>query len=511
MLKPLAQIIATFLAIGATFLAAYLIYLYSSRANIDEKIQIEGSEIATNLRSAPTYKNLFSSSVLGDSLIKKYQTKYPNESRLHIFEKIASDLVGAGVFNKEDSLNMLSAAEFGRVKDYIIGRVYFWLVETSMDYLVPEEVYWPGRGHVKRLNYPPATSQTELFPFGPLGVEQWTSDFQVILNYLDFLHTHKEFFLNDIEQFIEKSDDDLKNLYSKFDYKNWLLGMEKVLITIETHNYRVQSLLRLKKSYSIKERLPNLKWIIVLGIGCFILGIAIPLVFLAFNFEHIPTTINLVIGIAAFAFLIGGVFMLGKDVMSAQKSEVYIKYFMPLKKQLIKYNTRNQLIVFDVAIVNQIIKLYENNEIELSKELKKLLKQYRDTVNKSNTCSEQIAEILAKEIKQSEMLRTYVAEPLSGGQTVDILSPLWADLRKSFFEKLHESSDNFIVQQNYERMTIDVFKIKSPPTKEQKSEIEREINRIYDKYSALPDFQFCTSKRNTLDTLRNKLIEKIKD
>lgn len=54
MIKTLPDIITPFLALGITLLIAYLIYLYSSQANIDEKIQLEGSEIAIELKKAST-------------------------------------------------------------------------------------------------------------------------------------------------------------------------------------------------------------------------------------------------------------------------------------------------------------------------------------------------------------------------------------------------------------------------------------------------------------------------
>lgn len=507
MLRTLTQIIATFWAIGATFIAAYLVYLYSSSTNIEEKIHMEGLEIFNVLRSAPTYKNSFGSTILEASLLKQYKAKYPDKSRVYIYERIASDLFVASAFDDDESRDMLSAGEWGKPHGHIVGRTFFWIIEKSVDHLVPEEVYWSGRRHTGTLSLPPDTTQAALFPVGPIAVEQWVHDSKIIVNYLKFLFPLKEkLFIPDLEQFIEKSEDGAKKLYKNDDYANWLSEMERAISLIDIHNSRVNSLLLLKESYSIEKRLPNLKWILFLGIGAFIAGIILPLILLAFHNEFIPTTVNLVIGACALTFLIGGIFLIGKDVMSYHRNEYHIKYFEPFKKQLINYNARNELIVFDVTLANKIIQLIENKVIKQPKDFTKILKEYRNAINVSNSCSERSVDILSDEIRRSIVLKSYSAEPLAGGRSINILSPLWPETRKSLLEALSKLDANFIIQADYEGMTIDIFKIKTPGTKERSNELISEINRIYNEFSNLQELQSCMAKRENLEKLRNTLI-----
>ena len=178
-MKTLPQIIATFLAVGATFIAAYLIYLYSAQANIDEKIQIKGIEISNLLKSAPTYRLRFWNP--GFYLLKEYRKKYPKKSLVLLYHSIANDLSSAVNFDNTDAVQRLSSFEKGNLKGPVLGRIWLRLMENSMDYLAPPEVWWPSKGHLLGgSSLPKSTEQAELFPFGPLGVEKWSNDFKII-------------------------------------------------------------------------------------------------------------------------------------------------------------------------------------------------------------------------------------------------------------------------------------------------------------------------------------------
>ena len=59
MIKILPQIVGTFLAIGCTFIAAYMIYIVSTQTSIDEKIQNEGALISSIFEDYPKRRNPF--------------------------------------------------------------------------------------------------------------------------------------------------------------------------------------------------------------------------------------------------------------------------------------------------------------------------------------------------------------------------------------------------------------------------------------------------------------------
>lgn len=506
MMKILPQIVTTFLAVGATFIAAYLIYLYSSQANIDEKIQIKGSKIVSLIKKAPTYKLGFLSNDL--NLVNNYREKYPNKSLIFIYEKISNDLISAHLFKNKDSIDRLASFK----TDNPMGpTVWLYLMQKSVHYLSPSEIWWPGRGFVQAQgSLPPTPKQAELFPFGPLGVEKWSDDFQIIRNYTHFLYTYKDILLDDVQSFVNQIDESpQKERYKKINFAEWIENIENLLLDIDNENFHIQSLLRLKQRYLKEARLPNFSWITTLGILSFISGVAIPLIIIGLRIESsIPSTINIVIFITTFAFLIGSIVLVGKDVLSSHKSEVHIKYLLPLKKQLLDYkNLRNQREFYNYDIVNQLLE--EKKSLKLSPRLIDSLKNYRQMVVESNDCSDNVVNIISEAIKQSTVIKSYKADPQSGGQALSIISLFSLDDRKDFFEKLKEGSHTFIVQINYERHTKDIYKIKSPSNITQFKEIESEFNKIYDNFLKQEDIQSCISKRKTLGKYRDKLLVEI--
>lgn len=507
MLSTLTQIITTFLSIGATFLLAYIVYLYSTIANIDLNIRTEGQEIVSLLRSAPTYKSIFTS--LEVPPIQRYQTIYPDKNSLEIYQAIANDLASAAVFNNVESKNRLLAGKASKTHVHMIGNTFFWFVEESVDHLVAAGVYWPGRKHGTSSNLPPDTSQAELFPIGNIAVEQWVTESKTILNYLQFLFKAKDLFITDLEQYIEKSDVANKRIYKKYDHKKWISDMEEIVSKLEIHTSRISSLLQMKKMYSVNERLPHLKSIILLWVGTLILGIILPLALLAFSYEPGPTDVSLVIGAFAFIFLIGGVWLIEEDIISSPERANYIKYLDPFKKQLTDYKSNDKLLVFNLALTNEIIQLIDNKELKQPAEFAKNLKDYRDTVKASNVCSEKIAVKLSNEINQSVVLKSFVAKPVSGDQVVFIFKALWPEGRKDLLDRLSKFSMNFVII-GKESMGRDVyFKIKTPQTHQEVDELKQEICRIYDRYSASEEGKSCMTQRKNLEPLRDMLIKKI--
>jgi hypothetical protein len=512
MIKTLPSIIATFLSVGATFLAAYWIYLHTVQSNLEDKIQNRGSEIATQLKNAPTFKML----ALYDSyLLKEYQARYPEKPYISILEKIASDLISAGVFQNKEEMEQLSVIQKNNLQGPVIGRVFIWLIEKSLDFLSPPEINWPGRRRISSLTPPPQSNQEALYPYGHLGVEEWSNDFRRIKNYVDFLLIHKKTFLNDMNQFVaqlESKNNKFADLYKKYDYEVWLSEMEEAFTKIETQNLQVQSLLRLKTNYSISNRLPNIKWISVLGSLTFIFGIVVPLILASIKVESsVPSTVNIVLLVVSFTFLIGGIVLIGKDVLSIHKSEINnLRYLLPLKKQLTNYKEmKPQQEIFTYDIINQL--LTDEKSKKLPRKLLATIKIYRDTVVESNSCSEKIFEQLSDALMQNKTLETYKADPMSGGHVVSIISLFSKDSRQDMLDELRKPERNVIIQINYDRSVRDIFKIKAIDNNEDIKVIESELTKIYDKQYGNDQVKYCLSKRKSLEQYRNQLIAQINE
>ena len=80
MIKTLPQIVATILTLEVSFVAAYVIYLFSYQSNIDKKVSIEGHKIAAELLKADItgFPLRFFPE---NSLLNRYRELYPKESK----------------------------------------------------------------------------------------------------------------------------------------------------------------------------------------------------------------------------------------------------------------------------------------------------------------------------------------------------------------------------------------------------------------------------------------------
>jgi hypothetical protein len=508
MIKTLSQIVASFLALVIGFIVAYLIYLNSVQANIDEELQVKGSEIVSILKTAPIYKYEPYLYVSDFNLLMQYQDKYPDKSPVDIHEQIAQDLFNAIPFEQKDAIDRLAEFKEHNAKGPILGRIWINLIKNSVDNLAPGEVWWPGRGHVLASSgYPRSTEQTELFPFGPLGVEQWSNDFQAVKNNVDFLIYKKEYFLEDLQEFFKQSDEEwIKKRGRIFDFKGWIKEIEDVLLKIEKENNHIQSLLRLKKSYSLTNRLPNIRLIGLLNFLAFISGVVVPILFLCFKKDEneLSPSINLFIAGTTFIFLIGGTAFLIKDVAFPHKNEyVETKYLFTLRKQLIDdKNSHEQRVSFDYRILSHL--LSDKSTIDLPKELISLLEQYRKAVIDSNSCSEKMSRALSDDLSQSNILKAYKVK--ADGHTERIMDLMSLEKRRLFFEKTFNPFNIIPFEAEYGGFTRIVLTIRLPESVEQINQIKTEIDRVYNKHLESENGKDCISMRNSLKNTREKLM-----
>ncbi|HEX3034712.1 MAG TPA: hypothetical protein VHT73_06190 [Thermodesulfobacteriota bacterium] len=329
MLSLLAQIVTTFLAILATFLAAYGIYLISNQANIDAEIQKEGTEIVNKLQKAPIKKiPLLYHDI---DLYSSYKIQNPDLGGIDLLQKIARDLL----FEKD---KIVEIATEGNVSGKATGRVAFWLLQRSLDSLAPNKVYWPGRGGLITSSSR-SSEQESLFPFGPIGVKNWLQDFPKVNYVLKFLLLNKDIFLSDYKQFLAELDSPWKeqDYLHKFDYASWLNEMEDTVDSIENNYNNVSSLIRLKDNYSIKNRLSHLKWILALSVASFLLGVFLPLLTIGLEIEsEVPSIVNILFLLVNVIVIFGIIIQLGLDIsVSSHNKYAIYRYYISLRDQLL--------------------------------------------------------------------------------------------------------------------------------------------------------------------------------
>lgn len=513
MIKTLSQIVASFLALIIGFIVAYLIYLNSVQANIDEELQIRGSEIVSILKTAPIYKIEPYLYVSDSHLMMRYQDDYPDKSPIAIYEDIVQDLHSATFFGQQDTLfkdatNRLSAFKENNIKGPILGRIWINTIKELLNSLAPKDIWWPGRGHVlARSRYPQVTEQVALFPFGPIGVEQWSTDFQRVKNNVDFLIYQEDRFLPDLQEFFKHADEEwIKKKGRSFNFKGWIKEMEDVLSKIEKENNHIQSLLRLKKSYLLNNRVPNIRLIGLLNFLALISGVVIPVLFLCFKKDEneLSPCLNLLIASTTFIFLIGGTAFLIRDVAFPHNNDyIEVKYLSTLRKQLLDdKNSHEQRVSFDYRIVSHL--LSDKSTTDLPKELISLLEQYRKAVIDSNSCSEQMSKALSDDLLQSTILSANKSK--SGGHTERIWNLIPLERRKAFYEKLLVPISIISFEAEYGGFTRLALTIQLPDSVEQINEIKSEIDTILKKHTNSEEGKDCILKRNLLNNNRSKVL-----
>src|SRR4029434_517936 len=89
MMGVIAQIATTLIAVVLTLLAAYILFLSTSQANIDAEVQSEGARIVELLRKSPTYQVQIP--YLEMFLRQHYQQKHPELSGAALLYRIVFD------------------------------------------------------------------------------------------------------------------------------------------------------------------------------------------------------------------------------------------------------------------------------------------------------------------------------------------------------------------------------------------------------------------------------------
>lgn len=504
MISTLAQIITTFLAIMATFLAAYGIYLASTQANIDAEIQQGGAEIVNELQRAPVdkiplaYFDIF--------LLNHYRTKYPNLGGIDLFEKATTDLI------LSTDPSAMEIAEKGNIPGRVRGRVAFWVLMRALDYLAPGKVYWPGR-HGLITSSTSYTEQEFLFPFGPIGVKNWLEDFAKVQHIFKVILStvYRYFILEDYRQFLKELDSpwkEAKDLH-EFDYSKWLSEMEFTLDSIGKHYNRILILTRLKESYSIKNRIPHLSWILILSSFSFLLGILLPLGILGLGVESkVPQTVNLILLIVNMTLILGISIQLGLDIrVSSYKKFPIYRYYISLRDQLVNDQKKGpEELTINHDLVSQL--LIDQKEIGLSQQSVQILEEYKNAVHQYNISSERLAGLLAEEIQSSGILAKHKVESETEVQaTTGILVLLEQNARKDFIDHNLNPGKTILIQVQHGHVTENLIKLKSPEDKKQLEAFANEINRIYKAYEDHQNYKDYELARKNLRESQQRLLD----
>jgi hypothetical protein len=230
MMGVIAQIATTLIAVVLTLLAAYILFLSTSQANIDAEVQSEGARIVELLRKSPTYQVQIP--YLEMFLRQHYQQKHPELSGAALLYRIVFDVNLSKGF-KEKNQEIEDVAAKGNEPGELTSRVTLWAVQESFTMLAPSRVVRPIYSIAKSYGATPNTSpepQEALFPFGLLGVENWIREFRIVEQTVSLANIVpiKTFTVENVKNFLNNAPDFYKRL-EVHNYGDWLTEMEKTV------------------------------------------------------------------------------------------------------------------------------------------------------------------------------------------------------------------------------------------------------------------------------------------
>jgi len=502
------QVVATLLSVGAAFIAAYLIYLFSAQSNVDQEIQVVGSQIAESLKKSTRTRIPFFD---GYPLIKVYLEKHPDKTRVDALMSVAAQLLSASIFQQEEEKQKLFLFEKTNGKGPYIGRIFFWLMGEFIYELAPEIAKAYPIGFSRRIDSF-REKRSELFPLGPLGVERWSEDCTAILNAMRFLLHHKEVFLKDIEGYISGLDLESKNWWQQFEWKEILKQLNGLVSDLRIQNEHLRSLIRLKNNYSIYVRFPHAKRVIIFWLLSFLVGVLLPTLLIALKLEGIFGSARWHIGYVSitfaltFLFLSLGIIYVGKDILLPyklfSKKEFLVRSALPLQKRL-KEDDKQEFAEYDYLLVNKALK---EKFLTEEKKLRKELEAYRQAVVDSNTCSREIARALSKALKESKLLEKFKINSSSGGTSLNLFDLLYRDRKKRFLSSIKHPNKNIIFEIRYFDRESVAIEIKLPKQEDEAKKIISDMEILSEKVLGKDWVKACLRKRDIVKRERKKLL-----
>lgn len=502
----LAQIVAGFVALALTLVAAYVVFLSSSRANLEAEVQREGQQIAEYLRRTdifepqPPYIDIY--------LLQAYQKKHPDLSKRKLLYRIAYDLTSATVFHSVDFSEFFEIAQRGNIPGKLSGRIALWVVQQSLASLVPRETEWPRTV----ANFPEIPQSFSLlhrasFPFGPLGLNTWLDEFKLVRETIALITfpIHRRFFLEDLRLFFDEAEKDALP-WQRFDYKQWIENVEKSTEEITIHTSHISSLLGLRDTFSTAIRLPNLRWFIMLTMLLFCLGIVIPLIIVGLRLESdVPLAVNMTILSITIAVSFGVAWILGSDLArDPEQKLMQVRYLIPLRDQILTdRQKRNAEVTFDFDLVNFI--LDERNMLKLNQKECQLLEEYRTAVLTSNSASEETARVLADKLRSNAILAKYKPEPEAGGRSLSILRPLDESSWREFANDIRSGLE-VIIQDNRGHVTSDILKLRFPDDEKEEEQVRLELEHLYQEYKSQREYKEFEDSRKNLEKRQEEVL-----
>jgi len=432
MLKLLSQIMATILAVGISFLAAYIIYLFSMKSDAQSKIEKEGY-IISGILEKHSSQLFFAFSDVGRKILFPYLKKNPESTKLDLVDLALKDLSELIYSNRREQVNQTFSNYVDDNMPYA-GRFYVFALDQYIQALFPPGMRKKGIGYSYPYHYNKTEDQSKwLFPYGPNGMEQWLKEFERIKSAVNMSKLMLRFYRWDLNEYSKQNQD--KSYINRNNYQQWINESLKDIDSIEVPVRRIYSLSKIMEFYTLEKRLPNLKITSVFFILTFFCGVFIPLFLEGLGLVeniNIPLNISILFITLLFTFFAG--YYLFKDILP-HKETIQIKVTLTeLRENLDNIRMEiDQSMVVRYEYINSLRKgVYKDN---IKSDYKEKLDSLSSKLSIYNNSIHNINEIIKTKIYGDKMLSSRIIKEGQGGNYVGIANILLNDDIEKYFRK----------------------------------------------------------------------------
>jgi hypothetical protein len=412
--------------------------------------------------------------------------------------------------SSEDTDGILKTAARGNLPGPLAGRLAVWIIEEALRSLVPSHVPWPGKTRVQSYPQDPrglSVQHESLFPFGPLGVETWRSDFRSARSTIDLLSGFsRDFFLDDVANFLKAAGPHYRP-WGRHSYEKWWSDADQTISDVARHDRRLAGLVILREASTFPARLPHLRWLVLLASMLALVGIFIPLVVSSLRLEEAsPPSVNVALTLASFVFAISAGALLWFDLSRPPEREfLALRYLRPLREQLTVATTRGRSLV-SVGGLDLVSQATQSAGALLPAKGRALLIECEEALRTSNRASETMASVVATELLASEILKRYAADPMSGGRSLQVLELLDDGLRAQRLQEITPGQRAIVHDERGPRVTTDLLKIRIDSVEAAES-VRAEFDRVYGLCRAKREHTVYEAARRRMEEACARLLE----
>ncbi|MGS0525786.1 hypothetical protein ACU8V7_11900 [Zobellia nedashkovskayae] len=435
MLNLLSQIIATILSIGVSFLAAYIIYLFSIKSDAQSKIEEERYIISRTLQKKYHDNPIYPFSNVGRKVLKVYLKKYPKDTKLDLIDRALKDI--RDNYKEQIEIDKLFSNSINDKMPYA-GRVYVFSLHTYLIGLFPPNGPRGLTFSYIEDKYKDKYDEEEdlsnwLFPYGPIGREEWLKEYRRFKSAVIINKKMLNFYKNDLNGYLQMNQN--KKLPQKSDYISWLNEIVLNLDSLDASVAKIYSLQKTIDTYSVNQRLPNLNSIILFFILSFLCGVFFPLLLEGLKMngsENVVLNLSTLFVTVLFTFLAG--YYLSSD-LARNKNLIQTKVIqsqLSLNLDFI-FISVTKITFVNYADINAVVNgVYKDGipkgYLEKLKTLTKKLSAHNNSAGKIHTA-------FKTKIIESEIFSNKIIERGKGGNGVWLSTFLLNDNVEDYFKK----------------------------------------------------------------------------